>query len=222
MAFGPIMKMKVGELAIELAPIKKEDLGEFVSPGMQQASVTQYFIRRNAPVFEDEVEWFDRKRHEENSVVWGIYSVENGERKLIGSTGLHEITKSHTIQSVSGSMIFRKEYWGKGIATAVHKARTWYAFIQLGHTRIKSAVYWGNIASKKALEKSGYNLVYVERNTAFIDGTLRHEDNLECLNPSEQAWSLWWGNDEPPQSSLAARERTHETIVWAEENVELL
>lgn len=221
MGFGPIMRLQVGELKLELAPISKNDLDSVVSPGMQQASVTRYLGGQSAPVLETEIEWFDRIRTEKASLVWGTYDV-TGERKLIGTTSLHDIEKGHVIQATSGSMIFRKEYWGKGIASAIHKARTWYVFEHLGYTRIKSAVLHGNIASRKALEKSGYNLVYVERNTGFALGKMRHQDNLECINPGETAWKLWWGADRPPLASRRARLLTKEAMEWAATNVELL
>lgn len=222
MAFGPIMQLKVGELNLELAPIAKDDMKNFVSLGMQQASITKYLARRAAPVLEDELEWFDKTRAEKNSLIWGIYVVEDESRQLIGNTGLHDITHEHLIQSVSGSMIFDKAFWDKGIASSIHKARTWYAFTQLGHDRVKSAVVQGNVASRKALEKSGYNFVYTERNVAFTDGKLRHQDNFECLNPAELPWQKWWGGDTPTEASLAARAKTLEVMRWAEENVTLL
>jgi len=221
MAFGPIMQLKVGELSIELSPIAKADMGEFIAPGMQQASITKYLNRHVAPVLEDEFEWFDRERASKDSLVWGIYVIDGKKRILIGNTGVHDISVDHTIQSVSGSMIFRKEYWGKGIASAIHQARTWYLFEHLGHTRVKSAVVAGNIASRKALEKSGYTLVYTERNTTFVDGKLRHQDNLECLNPSETTWRLWWGDDQPTVSALEARKRALEAMSWAADHVHL-
>jgi len=222
MAFGPIMQLRVGDLFVELAPIKKEEMGEFVSPGMQQGSVTKYLNRCAAPVLEDELEWFERVRAEKDSVIWGIYVLEDDKRTLIGSSGIHDITNAHVIQAVSGSLIFRKEFWGKGIASSIHKARTWYIFEQLGYDRIKSAVAYGNVASRKALEKSGYAFVFTERNVTFIDGNLVHQDNLECLNPSELSWQKWWGKDIPPKQSQEARKKTLETLEWARQNVVLL
>lgn len=222
MAFGPIMQLEINDLSLELAPLSKEIMGEFVSPGMQQLSITKYLSRHTAPVFEDEVEWFERARTEKDSIVWGIYVMEDEKRTLIGSTSLMSITNQHTLQSVSGSLIFRKEFWGRGIASAIHKARTWYAFEHLGHTRIKSAVIHGNIASRKALEKSGYALVYVERNVEYIDGKLRHQDNMECLNPSDLAWKLWWGSERPTKQSREARQKTVEAMDWARTHITLM
>ena len=223
MAFGPIMQVKAGDLLIELAPLTKENVTKFVeNGGMQHASITKYLDRTSAPVKEDEIEWFERVRAEKDSLTWGIYVIEGDSRTLIGDTTLMDITRKHIHQATSGSMIFDQSYWGKGIASSIHKARTWYAFQYLGLHRIMSAVIQGNIASLKALQKSGYDLVYVERNTVFVDGRLRHQDNLECLNPNEPFWSQWWHSERPPKHSLAARRHAQEGLDWARQHVKLL
>lgn len=224
MAFGPIMRFKVGELQIELAPLTKEVMSEFVSPGMQQASITRYLARHNAPVFEDELEWFEKTRANKDNLVWGIWIIDGDKRTLIGNSGLEDINVNHgkMHQATSGSMIFRKEYWGKGIASAAHKARTWYAFHELGLHRIMSAVIQGNEGSLKALMRSGYTLVYVERNTVFANGKIRHQNNLECVNPNDPFWSQWWNGEKPTVEALAARRLTRKALAWAEEHVELV
>lgn len=223
MAFGPIMRIELQPLRVELAPLTKELMGECVKPGLQQASVTKYFKHSmTVPVLEDEIEWFEKTRTEKDSVVWGIFVMEGNDRLFIGITSLNHIRREHFTRSTSGSMIFRKDYWGKGIASAIHKARTWYAFYHLGHDCIRSAVVQGNIASLKALQKSGYGVVAMERNVAFVDGESRHQDNLECLNPDQYSWQRWWANEEPPEGALAARQKTLEAMEWAKEHVELL
>ena len=220
MAFGSKMSLSVNDLTIELAPLTKEVMGDFVT-GMQQYSVTKYLGRRLAPTLEDELEWFDKTRADKTAIVWGIWVIKDNKRVLIGNTALTDIERKHIHQATSGSMIFRKEYWGRGIASHVHKARTWYAFQHLGLHRIRSAVIHGNIASLKALEKSGYNRVYVERNTQYVDGQLRHQDNLECLNPLDSFWTAWWHGERPTAQALAARSRTRGALKWAEDNVQL-
>jgi RimJ/RimL family protein N-acetyltransferase len=222
MAFGPIMQFTAkNNLQVELAPIAKEDMGAFVSPGMQQASVSRYLSRWAAPVLEDEHEWYEKVRTQDNSAVWGIWVIENGTRKLIGSSGLESIERLPIHQATSGSLIFDTSYWGKGIASSAHKARTWYGFQHMGLVRIKSAVIHGNVGSRTALERSGYIHHSVERNVEFIDGQLHHMDNLECLNPADWAWRQWWGNDRPTKRALAARTDTRATMDWAENNVTL-
>lgn len=227
MAFGPIMRLKVGELNIELAPLTRESMSEFVNPahggGMQRHTVTRY-MGGMTPVTEDETEWFDKTR-KDNSLVWGIWVIDGDNRTLIGNSSLNNIGgdghSGFIRQATSGSMIFRPEYWGRGIASATHKARTWYAFKHLGLHRIKSAVIQDNGGSRKAIGRSGYTYVYTERNEAFVDGELRHLDCFECLNPLDLFWKQWWHSDRPPQVSREARKLTFETLKWAEENVEL-
>lgn len=233
MAFGPIMRFKVGELQIELAPITKEVVAEFVSwergGGIQRHSITRYMGMSWAPTAEDELEWYDKARADHDTLTWGIWLVEGeGEAKsrtLIGNSTLTDIDKdghSRLIrQATSGSMIFRPEYWGKGIASAAHKARTWYAFQHMGLHRIKSAVMQDNGGSRKALERSGYIFVYTERNEDYNDGALRHLDCLECLNPLDQFWNLWWHGDRPTKAAREARELTRAIMDWARKNVEL-
>lgn len=223
MAFGPIMRMKVGDYLIELAPPTKESIQTIISPGLQQASVTKYLNNHFSPTIEDQIEWYEKTRTAKNQLVWGVWLVgKDNERTLIGSTALNDIEGEQIMQATSGSLIADKQYWNKGIASAIHKAQTWYAFEQRGLTRIKSAVYYGNIASRRALEKTGYSLVYVERNVQFIDGQFRHMDNLECLNPAQESWRTWWRGERPQRLALEARQRTLESLDWARENVTLL
>lgn len=214
------MKIKVGELTIELAPINKEVLPAFVE-GLAQLSVTKYLSRQTAPVLEDEYEWYDKIRADRTRLNWGIWVIADDERILIGDTTLIHIERKHVHQATSGSMIFRKDYWRRGIASHIHMARTWYAFQHLGLHRIKSAVIQGNEASRKALEKCGYRLDYVERNEQFIDGELRHLDHLAVLNPLPDFWQQWWHGDEPATEAIDARAATEQAMAWAEKNVEL-
>ncbi len=233
MSFGPIMRFKVGELHIELAPLTKEAVLDYVDiqygGGMQQHSVSRYLGRNSAPVAEDELEWFEKVRTDSSSLVWGIWLIEgtgtSQKRTLIGNSALTGIGKEgHTPlirQATSGSLIFRQEYWGKGIASAAHKARAWYAFKHLGLHRIKSAVIQANVGSRRALERSGYTFVYTERNEQYGDGTFRHLDCLECLNPLELFWRQWWHSDRPTKAAREARTLTRQALAWAEEHVEL-
>ena len=223
MAFAPIMKLTTDQGDhIELAPFTREDAMKFVD-GFAKHSVTQYLSHGTAQTKETEEEWYDKMVRDKTSRIWGIWLVEGDARTLIGSSALTDISKNkHIHQAVSGSNIFASEYWGRGIASACHKARTMFAFEQLGLHRIKSAVLQAHGGSRKALERSGYALVYTERNELFVNGKLMHQDCFECLNPADWAWRQWWGNDRPPVKNLEARKRTEESLAWASEHVELV
>jgi RimJ/RimL family protein N-acetyltransferase len=223
MSFGLAMTLRVGEYAIELAPLSKEIMGEFVG-GISQPIVRMYMPGYAAHTLEDELTFYDETRLDKTKLVWGIFVKTEKGKILIGVESMFDITLADTriYHATTGSMIFRQEYWGKGIVTAVHKARTWYAFQHMGISRLLSSVSHGNVGSLKALQHSGYNIVYVERNTKFINGTLHHQDNLECLNPLEPFWSEWWHGETPTKAALKALQATKDAMEWAQENVTLL
>ena len=221
MAFGPMMKLITDRgLSVELAPFARDNLNVFVE-GFARGTVTQYLSAHRAQTIETEQAWYDEMIKNKTSLNWGIWAVDGDKRQLIGNTALTEITKDHVHYATSGIVIADKKYWGQGIASACHRARTWYAFENLGLHRIKSAVIHGNAASWRALEKCGYELVYTERNEEFVNGKLRHMDCLECLNPADWAWRQWWGDDRPPRKSLEARKRAQAAVDWARQNVTL-
>ncbi len=220
MAYGSIMRMTTGEHTIELAPLNREVMGEFIRPGLQSANITKH-LETKAKVLEDEYEWYDKVRTDDTSRSWGIWIVRDDSRELIGSSSLHNLSKDFFYQAGSGSLIFKNEYWGKGIASTIHQARTWYAFQILGIDRIWSEVIQGNVASRRALEKSGYYVIGVKRNAQYVDGKLRHVDILECINPEAAAWKRWWGEDRPVKAAREARLRTKAAMQWASENVTL-
>lgn len=233
MAFGPIMRFTVGGLRIELAPMTREAMGEFVNyehgGGLQTVSTTEWLGMNAAPVTEDEYDWYDKTRSAKNTLIWGIWLLsgegENSTRTLIGNSALTGIdTDGHSKlirQATSASVIFRKEYRGIGIGSAAHKARTWYTFEYMGLHRIKSAVLQANVGSRTALERSGYVFVYTERNEQYSSGKLHHLDCLECLNPLPLFWNTWWHGEAPPKVAVDARRKTRAAMAWAAKNVEL-
>ncbi len=220
--FGPIMRLSVRDLEIELAPLQREDMPQFITGGgMQSHTVTKYLGRRNALVVEDEYEWFDRIRTDKTALVWGIYLIEDGLRTLIGCTGLHHMGEGIIRHAVSGCMLFRPEYWGKGIMGASHRARTWYGFthIEAPLVQLRSAVCEPNQASQKALERVGYVPLFTERNDGFVDGRYVSKTSLDCINPLEPFWTSWWHGDPIPETYVQARQRTVDAMQWAQQNV---
>lgn len=221
---GQPMQVRVNDkLIVKLAPFSREEARLFVKDGgLGLHSVSRYAMQRQALTVEDEEEWYGKVRKDKSSYIWGIWDYSSKEPRLIGNSSLTHLEEFPLRQMVTGSMIFDQKYWGRGIATATHKARTWYAFNQLNLTRLKSAVIEVNIGSEKALSRSGYFFHSLERNVNFVDGKFHHQRNLECLNPSDIEWQSWWGDDEPSPEAIKAREVTKESLAWADANVTLL
>ena len=117
-------------------------------------------------------------------------------------------------------MIFRPEFWGKGIAGACHRARTMYAFDDLGLVVIRSGVIFENEASRRAVESVGYVVHHMDRMGHLYKGEPRFDYNLQCINPDKYVWSYWWRNEKPTKKWLEGRKKTIEALEWARQHVE--
>jgi RimJ/RimL family protein N-acetyltransferase len=211
MAFGPRIQVEEGEVKILLRPVAKEE-SPAVAAGMQSREVTKYLATRFAFVIEDEHEWYEKMRTQTDSCMWGIEWLGDGEPQLIGITGLHNLNE----HPHSGANIFRTEFWGRGIATAAHAARTQYAFEQLGLLEVRSAYIEGNEGSRKALERLGHVKVGTDYREKFVDGKWRAKHNLLMVNPNEPHWSYFWDGEKPPEVFQDARKMTRKVLSRAE------
>ena len=215
---GPIMRFRTNEgVELQMAPISIDELPIFVSEqAMHSHAASRYLGRGGAPCLEDEVEWFHHMRKDPDSIYWGVYALEDSGWVLLGGTSLGSISTCIFKQAVSGIMLFRQDYWGRGIASTCHRARTMYAFNELGLVSVRSAVYRPNVGSAKAIRKIGYVNVGIERNRGMTSGRRLHLDNYELINPYDWAWKAWWGSDRIPAAFQDARTRTLEALDWAE------
>ncbi|MEO8691415.1 MAG: GNAT family protein [Candidatus Saccharimonas sp.] len=223
MTFGPIMEMPLGKDRIRMAPLSSEVMPEYIKDGgMQSGLVTRYLGHMGATVLEDETDWFDRTRKDHSLISWGIYVKISDSWRLIGGTSLFDIKHYHFSLATSGCVIFRLEWWGKGVASTTHRARTWYAFSRLGLHQVNSEVYDVNIGSLKALQSVGYESLYRERNQLFVDGIFHDKISLTVTNPLRPMWTAWWHGDRVPPRYEAARAKTQTALNWALDNVQLV
>lgn len=222
MAFGPIMKLSTSTgLKLELAPFTREE-AEIFTEGFQKSSVTKFLSSDIAQTKETEQAWYDGILQDKLSRIWGIWVVEKNSRKLIGNTSIEKVEMSNMPRAVTGIVITDKNYWGKGIATAMHKARCFYAFERMRIVRLISYIYDGNEPSLRALEKVGYSLHHRTRNEMYNQGEWLAVNAMDCINPLDWAWSLWWGSDRVPRKNLEARKATEASLDWARKNVVML
>jgi RimJ/RimL family protein N-acetyltransferase len=90
-------------------------------------------------------------------------------RELIGGIGLDpqdDINK----YSVEIGYWLAEPFWGKGIASAALKEITQYTFKNFKFNRIFAAVFEGNRASEKVLQKAGYKKEATLRKSAYKKG----------------------------------------------------
>ncbi|MCI9888764.1 GNAT family N-acetyltransferase [Micrococcales bacterium 31B] len=221
MTFGPLMQVAHAEFEITLAPLRNADMPQIVE-GLSRASVTQYTTRLGLGyTAEDGGEFFERMRKAEHVTAWGIY-LRSGRETLAGVTECVHRARGPMRVGTTGSMLYDPATWGRGVATACHRARTWYLFAVLGLDALRSEHVLSNEASGRALAGIGSVRVGLQRNVEWYRGAFQHLALVECVNPSDAAWARWWGDDPVPPEFVAARERTRAALEWAEQHVTLL
>ncbi|MCX7686465.1 MAG: GNAT family N-acetyltransferase [Fimbriimonadales bacterium] len=142
---------------VKLVPLEKERHLENALRWLNDPEVTQWTLVGDFPLTRlAEEEWFDRMmRHSDRDVAFAIETLED---EHIGFTGIHQISWRHGT-GITGTLIGRKDYWGKGYGTDAVRVRTRYAFEVLGLRMLLSEVLVENHASLKMLLKAGYREV---------------------------------------------------------------
>ena len=93
------------------------------------------------------------------------------EGQAVGSISL---MPGHDIERVSAEIGYwlGRPFWGRGIMTDAVRATTTYAFDELKLRRVFAVPFAHNAASSRVLEKAGYVLEGVMRQSAIKDGVI--------------------------------------------------
>lgn len=100
----------------------------------------------------------------ETDLVWGVHDPEG---RHIGLIGLHEITWPHR-RATGGLLIGEPDCWRRGYATDAVRARSRFAFDQLGLHRVTGHTF--NPAMSRVYEKAGYAREGTCRDFVWRDG----------------------------------------------------
>jgi RimJ/RimL family protein N-acetyltransferase len=179
--FGINMQVKHKEIVVNLRPLTKADLPILVD----HFSSMKIHLNTHglfAQTLESEEEWYNKVRDNEDSCVWAIQPANSD--SPIGVTSLNNIT-SRSNSCTSGIIIWDTNWWGKGVATASHLARTMFAADYLNRFTIRSEVKVQNEASRKALERVGYTVWGTEPLSVFKGGVWQDTNHLIWLNPEK-------------------------------------
>ena len=218
MSFGFSLRVQTDQgLEFTMEPLLVSD-AVTIAAGMQSYEVARTLGLPSAQVERDEDEWLEKCRTDSDSIMWSL----RVDGEPIGITSLHRKSSRYS----SGSVIFRRDMWGKQIAKSAHRVRCHYAVHVLDLPAIESEVLYGNTASIKALFSAGYAEIGIEPAAWFRDGQRRHMHRLLWVNPSERSWNYFWGDSGVPpvlqKAMLPARTRALEALDWAREHSSFL
>lgn len=100
-----------------------------------------------------------------------LYAFDKQTGNLVGGTGLHRFDWEHRIIEIG--YWYRQSAQGKGFATEGTKALIRYAFDALEAKKIVIVCSKGNDASKRVIEKSGFEFEYTVHDEDLLpDGTM--------------------------------------------------
>jgi RimJ/RimL family protein N-acetyltransferase len=103
-----------------------------------------------------EEEYFQRMSRGDPSAI--AFAVETLSGEHVGFAGLHNIDHRHG-SAMTGTLLGRRELWGKGLGTDLVRVRTRFAFEVLGLRLVLSEAMEGNEASVRMLLRAGYREV---------------------------------------------------------------
>ncbi len=213
--FGINMLVKTERINVYLRPGTKEDLPELVKH-FSSMRIHLYTQGLFGQTIENEQEWYEKTRKADESCVWLIQPVDS--KVSIGVTSLHKIN-SWDGSCTSGIIIWDPSWWGKGIASAAHLARTLFAADYLNKYSICSSVREDNEASRRALEKVGYTVWGTEPVDAYRTGKWLNTHQLKWFHPEKYQYYFPEGL---PEKYTTGVERAKIALATARKVVEFI
>lgn len=178
--FGYPLYVEKSGLKVTLRPPTVEDLPA-ITKGFANQRVHLYTLGQGAQTLQQETEWFNRRSNSTDEYVWLI----EVDGKQIGITGLHHLDLSQSCET--GVVIWDQSYWGKGVASLAHMARTYYAADHLNRLTIRSHARVTNLGSVNALKRVGYAVTGIQPRTHFVEGRYLDTYVFVWLHPEKTA-----------------------------------
>lgn len=183
--FGFRMRVEYDGFGVLLRPLKREELF-LLADGFSSLEVNMWTGQDHAQTISSEEKWYEKVEGDQNSYLWSI--VPDGRDLPIGVTSLNRIDIHGTC--TSGIVVWDTSWWGKGVTTRSHLARTVYAADFLNRSTILSFVRTQNPASFSALKRVGYFVLGVALRDVYRMGKWWDTYHLEWINPERLSLCL--------------------------------
>lgn len=160
---------------VTLRPLEVED-AEFIQELVMHPEVRPYLGRAPEPVSEEGEKEYIREETEDSDHVHFLIEYEEEKAGHIFLGGLEkDFRKSGVGYSV------HPDFHGRGIGTEALKLVTKYAFETLNRHKIRGAYLGGNTASKRLMEKAGFQEEGLERDFKYVDGNWKDAHWMSIL-----------------------------------------
>ncbi len=164
---------------VYLRPMSEDDVNEDYISWFQDTIVTEYLDSREITV--DDARSYLRNGQDTRS--YFMFAVIDRESNLhIGNVKLGPISWMHGTSDLV-TVIGRREFWGKGLATEAISLGNRIAFEEHGIRKLSGGIADGNIGSVKAYTKAGWVIEARLKGHHMIDGEARDRIVVSCFNP---------------------------------------
>ena len=219
MVYGPRLEFPLPsapDVTVIMRPAQLPDDAAAMNGYLQDRVAIDFVTLNYTPTMAQETEHFEKCGQSRNTYAWIVAVRPDGEAEsLVGITSLEKFGDWETHRRLSsGILLSNRQWWGKGIAGATHRLRTWYAFNVLGAHAINSSFVAENLGSGRALASVGYTEVGRNQRSLLKNGRWRDEVLLTCYNPA--ALPIMWPDGDIPQPIQAAAEKTKAALAWAD------
>jgi len=164
---------------LSLRPLRREDAAQYAR-WFNDQDVIRFMLAYWPMTIERETEFLDKLLNAKpgEPLVLGIW-LDDGP-KLIGNTGLHEISHLHQ-RAELGVFIGDKDEWGKGYGAEAIRLLLTYAFRTLNLRKAVLKHFSDNTRGRRLYDKLGFREVGRCREHVFIDGQWRDEIIMELF-----------------------------------------
>jgi RimJ/RimL family protein N-acetyltransferase len=150
---------------VRLRPLEESDLPTCVV-WMADRDVTRWLAAiGEPPTLEEERHWYERRRSDPDSVMWGIETVDG---RLVGNVELRLTPAARRAEI--GIVVGEKSEWSKGIGTDTVRLVLRYAFQELGLNRVELTTDEDNARAIRCYKKCGFAREGLLRQHRLIDG----------------------------------------------------
>lgn len=173
---------------ITLRKITLSDVNRSYIAWLNDAEVTKYLETRWVPQTFETVEGFVH-RAVNSTDEYLLAIIENYTSQHIGNLKIGPVNPHHKYADLS-YFIGNKEYWRNGFATEAVQGAVAWAFHTLGLHSIRAGIYAGNVASRKVLEKCGFQERGAFPSELVTDDGREDHVFFSCVNPTYQIGSV--------------------------------
>jgi ribosomal-protein-alanine N-acetyltransferase len=151
-----------------LRSLRQDDINSTYLAWMNDPAVNCFLETRFVPQSIESIQaYWHEHRDDLNSPWFAMEIIDNGPH--IGNIKLGPINWLHRRADIS-LFIGNRDFWGKGFATESILLISQWAFHELDLQKLTAGVYSGNVGSRRAFEKAGFELEATLKDEVFFRG----------------------------------------------------